>query len=76
MKDLFQRMFLSTDPENEVLKELVYDCLYMPWLTGDFLPEFAREWGGSYLLALQKQSGGIRVIAPVDIWRRATGHRY
>ncbi len=28
------------------------------------MPEFAPEWSGSYLLALQKPSGGIR-IAPV-----------
>ena len=33
MKDLFQRIFLSSDPENEALKELVYNCLHMPWLT-------------------------------------------
>ncbi len=25
MKNLFQRIFLSSEPENEVLKELVYD---------------------------------------------------
>ena len=29
---------------------------------------------GSYLLTLQKPSVGIRVIVPVDIWRRTTGH--
>jgi hypothetical protein len=38
------------------------------------LPEFAPEHTGSYLIALQKPSGCIRGIAPVDIWRRATGH--
>jgi hypothetical protein len=59
-------------PDNEDLKELVYECLYLPWLKGDFLPEFAPEYTGSYLIALQKPSGGIRGIAPVDIWRRAT----
>ena len=32
------------------------------------------EYTGSYLIALQKPSGGIRGIAPVDIWRRATGN--
>ena len=74
MKDLFQRIFLSSDPENEALKELVYDCLYMPWLKGEFMPEFAPEWAGLYLIALQKASGGIHSIAPVDIWRRATGN--
>ena len=74
MKNLFQRIFLSSDPDNEDLKVLVYDCLYVPWLKGDFLPEFAPEYTGSYLIALQKPSGGIRGIAPVDIWRRATGH--
>ena len=74
IKDLFQRIFLSSDPEYEDLKELVYDCLYIPWLKGDFMQDFAPEWAGSYLIALQKASGGIRGIAPVDIWRRATGN--
>ena len=74
IKDLFQRIFLSTDPENEDLKELVYDCLYLSWLKGDFLSEFAPERAGSNLLALQKPSGGICGISPVDIWRRDTGH--
>jgi hypothetical protein len=41
---------------------------------GIFLPEFAPEYTGSYLIALQKPSGGIRGISPVDIWRRATGN--
>ncbi len=54
MKDLFQRIFLSSDPENDAIKELVYDCLYLPWLKGDFMPEFAPEWAGSYLIPLQK----------------------
>jgi len=44
------------------------------FLKVDFLPEFSPEYTGSYLIALQKPSGGIRGIAPVDIWRRATGH--
>jgi hypothetical protein len=74
MKNLLQRIFLSSDPDNEDLKVLVYDCLYIPWLKGKFLPEFAPEHTGSYLIALQKPSGGIRGIAPVDIWRRATGN--
>ena len=46
----------------------------MPWLTGAFLPDFAPELAGSYLIALEKPNGGIRGIAPVDIWRRATGN--
>ena len=54
MKDLFQRIFLSSDPENEALKELVYDSLYVPWIKGEFMTEFAPEWAGSYLIALQK----------------------
>jgi hypothetical protein len=74
MKNLLQRIFLSSDPDNDDIKVLVYDCLYLPWLKGDFLPEFAPEYTGSYLIALQKPSGGIRGIAPVDIWRRATGN--
>ena len=61
-------------PDNEDRKVLVYDCLYLPWLKGDFLPEFAPEYTGSYLIAFQKPSGGIRGIAPVDIWRRVTGN--
>jgi hypothetical protein len=60
MKDLFQRIFLSSNPDNEDLKELVHDRFYIPWLKGDFLPEFAPEYTGSYLIALQKPSGGIR----------------
>jgi hypothetical protein len=74
MKNLFQRIFLSSEPDNEVLKELVYEYFYLPWLKGDFLPEFAPEYTGSYLIALQKPSGGIRGITPVDIWRWATGN--
>jgi hypothetical protein len=38
------------------------------------LPDFAPEHTGSYLISLQKPSGDIRGIVPVDIWRRATGH--
>jgi hypothetical protein len=71
MKNLLQHIFLSSDPDNEDLKVLVYDSLYIPWLKGDFLPEFALEYTGSYLIPLRKPSGGIRGIAPVDIWRRA-----
>jgi hypothetical protein len=29
MKNLLQRIFLSSDPDNEDLKVLVYDCLYV-----------------------------------------------
>ena len=36
MKKLLQRIFLSSDPDNEDLKVLVYDCLYLPWLKGQF----------------------------------------
>jgi hypothetical protein len=46
----------------------------MPWLTGEFSPEFAPEWAGSYLVALEEPNGGIRGIASVDIFRRAQGH--
>ncbi len=74
MKNFLQRIFLSSDPDNEDLKVLVYDCLYIPWLKGEFLPEFAPEHTGSYLITLQKSNGDIRDIAPVDIWRRATGN--
>jgi len=73
-EELLQRIFLSSDPDNEDLKVLVYDCLYLPWLKGQFLPDFATEYTGSYLIALQKPSGGIRGIAPVDIWRRSMGN--
>ncbi len=27
----------------EELKDLVHECLYVPWLTDDFLPEFALD---------------------------------
>ena len=74
IKDLIQCIFLSSDPENEDLKELVYDYLHIPWIKGEFLSEFAPEWVGSYLIVLQKASGDIRDITPVDIWRRTTGN--
>jgi hypothetical protein len=48
--------------------------LYIPWLEGEFLPKFAPENTGSYLIAVRKPSGGIRGITPVDIWRRDTGN--
>ncbi len=38
------------------------------------MPEFAPEHTDFYLITLQKPSGGIRDITPVDIWRRTTGH--
>jgi hypothetical protein len=60
MKNLLQHIFLSSDPDNEDLKVLVYDCLYLPWCKGFFLPELAPEYTGSYLIALQKPSGSIR----------------
>ena len=74
MKDQFQCIFLSSDPDYDELKALIHDCFYMPWLTGAFLPDFAPEWADSYLIALEKPNGGIRGIAPVDIWRRAMGN--
>ena len=52
MKNLFHRISLSSDPDNDEFKVLVYDCLYIPWLKGDFLPEFVPEYTGSYLLVL------------------------
>ena len=74
MKDQFQRILMSADPDYDELKVLVHDCFYKPWLTGAFLPEFVPEWAGSYLIALQKPTGGLRGIAPVDIFRRAVGN--
>jgi hypothetical protein len=74
MKDQFQRILMSADPEYDELKVLVHECFYMPWLTGAFLPEFVPEWAGSYLIALQKATGGLRGIVPVDIFRRAAGN--
>jgi hypothetical protein len=38
------------------------------------MPEFVSEWVGSYLIDLQKDSGGILGITPVDICRRAMGN--
>jgi hypothetical protein len=72
MKDQFQHIFLSSDPDNDELKALIHDCFFMPWLTGALLPDFAPELAGSYLIALEKPNGGIRDIAPVDICQRAT----
>ncbi len=66
--------YAEVNSDNEDLKVLVYDCLYIPWLKGDFLTEFVPEYTGSYLITLQKPSGGIHDIAPADIWRRPTGH--
>jgi hypothetical protein len=74
IKDQFQRIFLSSDPDNDELKALIHDCFYMSWLTGAYLPDFAPELAGSYLIALEKPNGGIRGIAPVDIWRTTTGN--
>ena len=74
IKDQFQRIFLSADPEYDELKTFVRECFYMTWLTRDFLPDFAPEWAGSYLIALQKPTGGIRGRAPVDAFRRAAGN--
>ncbi len=34
-------------------------------------PMIVMEWAGSYLISLQKASGGIRGIVPVDFWRRS-----
>ncbi len=70
MKDQFQRIFLSSDPDNDEIKALIHDCFYMTWLTGAFLPDFTPELADSYLIALEKPNGGITGIAPVDIWRR------
>jgi hypothetical protein len=57
MENLLQRILLSSDPDNEDLKVLVFDCLYIPWLKGEFLPEFAPEHTGPYLIALQNRVG-------------------
>ena len=63
-----------SDPDNDDIKELVYDYLYVSWLKGEFIPEFVTEWDGSYLITSKKNSGGIRGITPVDIWRRTMGN--
>ena len=67
MKDQFQRIFLSSDPDNVELKALIHDCFYLPWLTGAFRPEFAQELAGSYLIALEKPNGIIRGITSFDV---------
>ena len=38
------------------------------------MSQFVPEWAGKYLIVLQKASGDIRGIVPVDIWRRSTGN--
>ncbi len=72
MKDQFQNIFLSSDLDNDELKTLIHDCLYMTWLTGSFLSEFVPEWVGSYLISLEKPNGVIRDITPVNVWWRTT----
>jgi hypothetical protein len=74
MKDQFQHIFLSSDPDNDELKALIHDCFYMPRLTEDFLSDFTPELTDSYLIVLEKPNGDIRGMVPVDIWRRATGN--
>ena len=49
------------------------DCIYRG-SRGSSCPILPSEWAGSYLITLQKASGDIRDIAPVDIWRRVTGN--
>ncbi len=66
--------FCHLTPDNEDLKVLVYDFLFIPWVKGDFFLEFVSEYTGSFLITSQKPSGVIREISPVDIWRRTTGH--
>jgi hypothetical protein len=68
MKDQFQHIFLSSDPDNDELKSLIHDDFYMTWLTG----AFSHRLTGSYLIVLDKPNGVIRGISPVDIWRRTT----
>ena len=74
MKDQFHRILMSADPEYDELKVLVHECFYIPWFTRVFLPEFVPEWTGSYLIILQKPTGGLRDIDPVDIFRRTAGN--
>ena len=51
---LIAAIYVQADPEYDEVKSLVHECFYMLWVTGAFLPEFAPEWAGSYLIALQK----------------------
>jgi hypothetical protein len=47
-----------------LLCALIYDCFYIPWITGVFLTDFAPQLAGSYLIALEKPNGGIRETYP------------
>jgi hypothetical protein len=62
----------TSDPRH--YERFRHDCLYIPYRKGDFFPEFDPEHTGSCLISLQKLSGVIHDIDPVDIWRRSTGH--
>jgi hypothetical protein len=52
------------------LLNLIRKCLIPPYLTGSFHPCFIEEYAGGFLMALQKQDGGICPILCGEIWRR------
>ena len=60
---------LAWDKDNEVAN-LIREELVLPFLTGDFHPDFMPEYAGSVLFALMKLDGKIRPISVGDLFRR------
>ena len=60
---------LAWDKDNEVAN-LIREELVLPFLTGDFHPDFMPEYAGSILFALMKLDGKIRPISVGDLFRR------
>jgi hypothetical protein len=44
MKEQFQHIFLSSDPDNDELKDLIHDCFYIRGLLEPFCPISHRNW--------------------------------
>ena len=60
---------LAWDKDDEVAT-LILEELVLPFLTGDFHPDFMPEYAGSVLFALMKLDGKIRPISVGDLFRR------
>ena len=59
--------FKNNDSE---LHQLIIDELVLPYVMGDFLPQFLPELAGGLLFAILEKDGGIRPILYGSIWRR------
>ena len=60
---------LAWDKDDEVAT-LIREELVLPFLTGDFHPDFMPEYAGSVLFALMKLDGKIRPISVGDLFLR------